>query len=114
LGFATKNKVIRPSLIKNLKNNIHICTDDGSFGKKGNVVEIINKHNLNNLYYYTCGPTVMMKALFKNNPQGGQISLDARMGCGFGACMGCSIQTKNGPQRICRNGPVFYSKDLLW
>jgi dihydroorotate dehydrogenase electron transfer subunit len=111
-GFPSKNNVVYVNEIKALCNKAHICTDDGSYGEKGNVVQIINKYKLNNAYYYSCGSTNMLKALSKNNKYG-QLSLDERMGCGFGACMGCSIQTKNGDMRICKNGPVFYGEDLL-
>ncbi|MDR0739443.1 MAG: hypothetical protein LBF00_00960 [Mycoplasmataceae bacterium] len=112
-GFTNKQKVFLVEEIKKLNPNAHICTDDGSFGENGNVVKIINKHNLQNHYYYACGSTNMLKAIFKNN-KNGQLSLDERMGCGFGACMGCSIKTRKGEQRICKNGPIFKSEDLLW
>ncbi|MDR1235008.1 MAG: dihydroorotate dehydrogenase electron transfer subunit [Mycoplasmataceae bacterium] len=112
-GFPNQSKVALVSEIKKINPNAIICTDDGSFGEKGNVVQIINKHNLKNHYYFTCGSTNMLKAIFKNNKQG-QLSLDERMGCGFGACMGCSIKTRKGEQRICKNGPIFKSEDLLW
>ncbi|MDR3257475.1 MAG: dihydroorotate dehydrogenase electron transfer subunit [Mycoplasmataceae bacterium] len=112
-GFPTKANVAYIKEIKALCNSAYFCTDDGSYGEKGNVVQIINKHRLNNKYYYACGSTNMLKALSKNNKQG-QLSLDERMGCGFGACMGCSIKTKNGNQRICKDGPIFYGEDLLW
>jgi dihydroorotate dehydrogenase electron transfer subunit len=111
-GFPTKDKVTLPQEIRKLNPHAHICTDDGSFGERGNVIEIMNKYHLQNNYYYVCGSTNMLKSIFKNNKRG-QLSLDERMGCGFGACMGCSIKTKKGPQRICKNGPIFKSEDLL-
>jgi dihydroorotate dehydrogenase electron transfer subunit len=113
MGFSSKGNVVYTKEIKSLCNKAHFCTDDGSYGEKGNVIQIINKYHLHNKYYYACGPTNMLKALSKNNKQG-QLSLDERMGCGFGACMGCSIKTKNGNQRICKDGPIFYGEDLLW
>lgn len=79
-----------------------------------NVVERMLKNDWQNLAYCTCGPLGMMKAIKRNNSAYGQVSLEARMGCGFGACMGCSIQTKKGPQRVCKEGPVFESEDMLW
>jgi dihydroorotate dehydrogenase electron transfer subunit len=113
-GFPNKNMVTIFDEIKAINPHAHVCTDDGSFGEKGNVVEIINKYDLQNHYYYACGPNNMLKAVFKNNKSSGQLSLDERMGCGIGACMGCAIKTKKGNQRICKNGPIFMSDDLLW
>jgi dihydroorotate dehydrogenase electron transfer subunit len=95
VGFNNKDKVAYEQEMKQLCPNLIICTDDGSYGEKGNVVEIIKKHHFENLYYFVCGAPGLIKAVYKNC-QRGQISLDARMGCGFGACMGCSIKTKNG------------------
>jgi dihydroorotate dehydrogenase electron transfer subunit len=111
-GFPDKTKVVLVNEIQKLNLNAHICTDDGSFGEKGNVVQIINKYGFKNNYYYACGSPNMLKAVFKNN-KAGQLSLDERMGCGFGACMGCAIKTRKGNQRICKNGPIFKSEDLL-
>jgi dihydroorotate dehydrogenase electron transfer subunit len=111
-GFPNKSKVVLVNEIKKINSRAHICTDDGSYGEKGNVVQIINRYKLQDKYYYACGSTNMLKAIFKNNKIG-QLSLDERMGCGFGACMGCAIKTKKGMQRICKNGPIFRSEDLL-
>lgn len=113
VGFANKEKVIKIDIIKKLCPNAHICTDDGSYGEKGSVVDIMKKHNLTNLYYYACGSHAMLKAIHHITKKG-QLSLDERMGCGFGACMGCAIETKQGTQRICVNGPIFLGEDLLW
>jgi dihydroorotate dehydrogenase electron transfer subunit len=112
VGFTNKNDVCYVNEIKKLCPNAHICTDDGSYGEKGNVIDIAKKHNLLNHYYFCCGSTNMMKVIFKNFKEG-QLSLESRMGCGFGACMGCSIKTKKGEKRICCDGPIFESKDLL-
>jgi dihydroorotate dehydrogenase electron transfer subunit len=111
-GFPNKAKVTLLNEIKKINSQVHVCTDDGSYGEKGNVVKIINKYHLQKNYYYACGSTNMLKAIFKNNKIG-QLSLDERMGCGFGACTGCAIKTKKGMQRICKNGPIFKSEDLL-
>jgi dihydroorotate dehydrogenase electron transfer subunit len=113
VGFQNKDMAVYVKEFKTLCNNVHICTDDGSLGEKGNVVDIINKYKLSDLYYFTCGATAMMKSIYKTCKQG-QLSLDERMGCGFGACMGCSIKTKKGVRQICKDGPVFKSEDLLW
>ncbi|MGM9968960.1 MAG: dihydroorotate dehydrogenase electron transfer subunit [Anaeroplasma sp.] len=91
----------------------YYCTDDGSMGFKGNVVEFVKSLNLDISYYYSCGPYRMLEALAKNYPNG-CVSLEARMGCGFGACMGCSIKTVNGPKRVCKEGPVFDAKEVIF
>ena len=85
---------------------MRLCTDDGSLGYKGNTVSYLKENKVDFDYYYACGPQIMLKFLsqaFKN----GCVSLEARMGCGFGCCMGCSINTINGPKRVCKEGPVF-------
>jgi len=91
----------------------YLCTDDGSMGFKGNVIDCIKHHNINVKYYHACGPQVMLKFLAKAYPNG-EVSLEARMGCGFGACMGCSIETTNGPKRVCKEGPVFKANEVLF
>ena len=93
--------------------DIHMCTDDGSFGIKGNVVDLIKQENIQVDYYYACGPYRMLEAVAKAFNEG-EVSLEARMGCGFGACMGCSIKTTSGPKRVCKEGPVFKGKEVLW
>ena len=93
--------------------NVYLATDDGSLGFHGNVVDCIKNANLEFDYYYACGPYRMLEALAKNF-ESGCVSLEARMGCGFGACMGCSIKTTNGPKRVCKEGPVFDSKEVLF
>ena len=95
-----------------LLGNVIICTDDGSVGYKGNVVSFLKEHDLDYDYYYACGPQIMLKYL-KEYDDNGCVSLEARMGCGFGACMGCSIETINGPKRVCKEGPVFESKEVI-
>lgn len=114
IGFKNKKDMFLLPEWKKVCKQLIVCTDDGSYGFKGNVVDAIKKHNLENLYYYTCGSENLMKAVFKCCSNEGQLSLEARMGCGFGCCMGCSIQTKNGPKRICKEGTIFNSKELLW
>ena len=92
-------------------SDLHLCTDDGSYGVKGTVIDLIKNENLNVDYYYACGPYRMLENLAKNFPNG-EVSLEARMGCGFGACMGCSIKTTNGPKRVCKEGPVFSASEV--
>lgn len=113
LGFLTKDEVILEDEFKQYAN-IYICTDDGSYGDLGLVTDIITKEKLHECCYAACGPLPMEKALFKAMRASGQLSLEARMGCGFGACVGCTIETKKGHKRICKDGPVFNSEDLLW
>lgn len=96
--------------------DVECCTMSGASGFKGNAVEVavklMHERNLVPEYFYTCGPMPMMKALCRQMEIDGQLSLEARMGCGFGACMGCSIQTAFGPARICKEGPVFTKSSL--
>lgn len=92
--------------------NLIICTDDGTKGYKGNVVSYLKEKNIDFDYYYACGPQVMCKYL-KEYSDKGCLSLEARMGCGFGACMGCSIETINGPKRVCKEGPVFEASEVI-
>ena len=90
-----------------------VCTDDGSLGYKGNVVSYLKENNVEFDKYYACGPQVMLKYLSLYNGNG-YVSLEARMGCGFGACMGCSIMTTNGPKRVCKEGPVFEASEVIY
>lgn len=111
-GAAKGNDLVLIEQFKKLADVI-LCSDDGSVGYKGNPVSYLKEHNVDFDKYYACGPQVMMKylALFSNE---GYVSLEARMGCGFGACMGCSIQTVNGPKRVCKEGPVFESSEVIF
>ena len=113
LGALNKDEVILEEEFQNF-GDVFITTDDGSYGTKGLVTDIIKKEGFEELNYIACGPLPMEKALVKTIKAPGKLSLEARMGCGFGACMGCSIETKNGPKRICKDGPVFESEELLW
>lgn len=96
---------------------VEYCTMTGEMGDNGNAIEVMQEYieedDLKPEYFYTCGPLPMMKAVCKAFPFDGEVSMEARMGCGFGACMGCSIQTVNGPRRICKEGPVFRKSELL-
>lgn len=93
--------------------NVILCSDDGEAGYKGNPISYLKEHEVSFDKYYACGPQVMMKYLALYS-QEGYVSLEARMGCGFGACMGCSIQTTNGPKRVCKEGPVFDSSEVIF
>lgn len=94
------------------------CTMTGEMGDNGNAIEVMREYlenyNIDPEFFYTCGPLPMMKAVCGEFDFDGQVSLEARMGCGFGACMGCSIKTAGGPKRICKEGPVFNKSELLW
>lgn len=90
---------------------VAVATLDGSLGEKGFVTDILPEDAT---FYYACGPLPMLKAVHKRLDLPGQLSLEERMGCGFGACMGCSIETKEGPRRVCKDGPVFDREVLPW
>ena len=111
-GARSKDDIV---LIEELSKiaDLHICTDDGSLGFKGNVIEYLKQSNIEFDYYYACGPHKMLEFLSKAYSNG-CLSLEARMGCGFGACMGCSIETTNGPKRVCKEGPVFEASEVLF
>lgn len=112
LGFRNSDEMFYIEEFAKL-GNVVVATDDGSFGCCGNVVEVLKLSFPNNDYYYACGPVVMLKAL-QCYSHSGELSLEARMGCGFGVCMGCSIQTKNGSKRVCKEGPIFDASEVLW
>ncbi len=96
-----------------LPQTCYLCTEDGSMGFKGNPVEFLKTQDLDFDWYYACGPIPMLKAIKEWSVQG-DLSLEARMGCGFGACMGCSIQTTSGWKRICKEGPVLTAREVLF
>ena len=91
----------------------YVATVDGTLGTKGFVTDAIKQNNISYDYFFACGPMPMLKAV-SALPTDGQLSLECRMGCGFGACMCCSLETKNGNKRICLDGPVFGKNDLIW
>lgn len=111
-GARSKEDLVLIDYLKE-NTNLYLCTDDGSFGFQGNVVDCIKNNNLEVEYFYGCGPMRMLQAISSSFKEG-QVSLEARMGCGFGACMGCSIQTKKGPKRVCKEGPVFLSSEVIY
>ena len=113
LGFNTKGEMFYKNEFKNLGAKVYVSTVDGSFGIKGFVTDAL-KDLKDYTYYYACGPMPMLKAVYENLAVNGQLSFVERMGCGFGACMGCSIQTKEGTKRVCKEGPVFRKEELIW
>ncbi|NLC96426.1 MAG: dihydroorotate dehydrogenase electron transfer subunit [Erysipelotrichaceae bacterium] len=114
LGFTSKEDSFYIDKFKELSELVYISSNDGSIGEIGFVSDIMIKYNLLDIPYYTCGPTPMLKAVHSISTAKGQLSLEERMGCGFGACMGCSHKTKNGYKRVCVEGPVFTSEEIIW
>ncbi len=112
LGFNTKDEVFCEEDFKALGADVFVTTVDGSYGIKGFVTDAMN--DIDYSYFYTCGPEPMLKAIFKVSATSGQFSFEERMGCGFGACMGCSCKTVTGYKRICKDGPVLKKEEILW
>ena len=111
LGFNTASEVFYENEFKALGCDIQVTTVDGSYGRKGFVTDALPE---NYTYFYTCGPEPMLKAVYKATSTSGQMSFEERMGCGFGACMGCSCKTLTGYKRICKEGPVMKKEEILW
>lgn len=111
LGFNNKSEVFYEQEFKDLGCDVTVTTVDGSYGVKGFVT---NAYPDNYTYFYTCGPEPMLKAIYKTSKTSGQMSFEERMGCGFGACMGCSCKTIAGYKRICKDGPVMQKEEILW
>ena len=109
LGFNTKDEVFYEEEFRALGCDVIVTTVDGSHGLKGFVTNALDGKQS---YYYTCGPLPMIKALMQAAGTHGEVSMEERMGCGFGACMGCTIQTTQGPKRVCKEGPVFPAEIL--
>ncbi len=111
LGFNTREEVFLEEAFRALGCETRVTTADGSYGQKGFVTDAMPDAYS---YFYTCGPGPMLKAVWRGTVTGGQFSLEERMGCGFGACMGCSCRTVDGWKRICREGPVLEKDELPW
>ncbi len=112
LGFNTKKEIFYKDEFKALGADVYVTTADGSYGTKGFVTDVLN--GVYYTYFYTCGPEPMLKAIYKTANTSGQMSFEERMGCGFGACMGCSCKTLAGNKRICKDGPVMLKEEILW
>ena len=112
LGFNTASEVFYEKEFKALGADTYVTTVDGSYGVKGFVTDAMA--NLEYDYFYTCGPLPMFKAVYNATETSGQFSFEERMGCGFGACMGCSCKTKYGNKRICKDGPVLVKEEIIW
>ena len=111
LGFNVASEIFLADAFRSLGAEVHIATADGSVGTKGFVTDVIK--SLEYTYFYSCGPMPMFKAMENVMTTSGQYSFEERMGCGFGACMGCTIQTKSGYKRVCKDGPVFFREEVF-
>ena len=112
LGFNKKDEIFYEEQFKALGCTVYVTTVDGSYGTKGFVTDVMK--DLSYTYFYTCGPEPMLKAIYSASKTEGQFSFEERMGCGFGACMGCSCKTVTGYKRICKEGPVLKKEEILW
>lgn len=114
LGFNTAEECFYEEEFKTLGCRVVVTTVDGSKGVKGFVTTAIKELELKFDYFFSCGPLPMLKALYDATECEGQLSFEERMGCGFGACMGCSCKTKYGNKRICKEGPVLLKEEVIW
>ena len=112
LGFNTAREIFCREEFEALGADVYITTVDGSEGTKGFVTDAMK--DMEYSYFYTCGPMPMFRAIEAVAATGGQFSFEERMGCGFGACMGCTCKTKYGNKRICRDGPVLEREEIIW
>lgn len=111
LGFNSRDEVFYEDKFRALGLETFVTTADGSYGVKGFVTDAMD---LEYTYFYTCGPEPMLRAVYEKSRTSGQFSFEERMGCGFGACMGCTCKTKYGHKRICRDGPVLTKEEIVW
>ena len=112
LGFNKKEEIFYEEEFKALGCKVFVTTVDGSYGIKGFVTDALQA--LDYTHFFTCGPEPMLKAVYKASKTSGQMSFEERMGCGFGACMGCSCKTLTGYKRICKDGPVMRKEEIKW
>ena len=112
LGFGKADEVFFKEEFEALGLQVIVTTVDGSYGVKGFVTDAMD--DLQYTYFYTCGPEPMLKAVYNKTETSGEFSFEERMGCGFGACMGCTCKTKYGNKRICRDGPVLEKEEIIW
>ena len=112
LGFNSKEEIFFEKEFKEIADRVLVCTADGTYGLKGFVTDALCDVDYD--YFFTCGPEPMFRALEKTVKTSGQFSFEQRMGCGFGACMGCTCKTLTGNKRICREGPVLFREEIIW
>ena len=113
IGFNTKSEIFYKDEFEKLGVKVLVATADGSYGIKGFVTDAIKEVG-EYTHVYTCGPEPMLKAVYNATTTDGSYSFEERMGCGFGACMGCSCKTKYGNKRICKDGPVLLKEEIIW
>jgi len=111
LGFREAADVFYAKEFEALGAKVTVVTEDGSLGEKGRVTDCLPEDYS---YFYACGPEPMLKAISQKTTSSGQLSFEQRMGCGFGACLGCSCKTLTGDKRICKEGPVLQKEEILW
>ncbi len=115
LGFNSASDISWENEFRSIVPEVHIATATGDYGTKGFVTDVEEvRHAEDFSRYYACGPMPMLRALGKGLSIPGELSLDERMACGFGACMCCSVSTRDGAKRICKDGPVFTAEELMW
>ena len=114
LGFNTRSEIFYEEEFRALGCDVTVTTVDGSYGVKGFVTDAMAQSATPYTYFYTCGPEPMLKAIYNASETSGQFSFEERMGCGFGACMGCSCKTLYGNKRICKDGPVLVKEEIIW
>ena len=112
LGFNRADEIFYEDEFKALGARVIVATADGSYGVRGFVTNAMA--GVEYTHFYTCGPEPMLKAVYRATNTDGQFSFEERMGCGFGACMGCSCKTVTGYKRICKEGPVLRKGEILW
>ena len=112
LGFNKQEEIFYEDAFKALGCDVYVTTVDGSYGIAGFVTDALK--NLEYTHFFSCGPEPMLKAVYRATNTSGQLSFEERMGCGFGACMGCSCQTLTGYKRICKDGPVMWKEEIKW
>ncbi len=112
LGFNSKEEIFFEKEFKEIADRVLVCTADGTYGVKGFVTDALCDVDYD--YFFTCGPEPMFRALEKTVKTSGQFSFEQRMGCGFGACMGCTCKALTGNKRICREGPVLFREEIIW
>ena len=112
LGFGSFDEIFYKERFEALGARVLVTTVDGSYGIRGFVTDAFSE--VDYTYFYTCGPEPMLRAVYDKSATSGQFSFEERMGCGFGACMGCTCETKYGHKRICRDGPVLVKEEIIW
>lgn len=111
MGFGSSREVFAEDELRALGCQVDVCTIDGTHGTKGLVTDLLDGQTP---FYYACGPMPMLKAITRTIGTNGQISMEERMGCGVGICVGCSLETRTGIKRVCKEGPVFDAEELIW